>query len=367
MRMDGERRAWRRTAAVAGLMAIFAAGAAQADSPGPVKYRTTSALTGSTGPVYDAVGRSSGPIYSPGDRPAVAAPLATGPIYNPGPIGTLSTGSTGGLSTGPIYNPAPLYAPAPQPSYQPSYAPVAYTPPPPQPPAYAKQNDLFGYAPSAACGGLLEGERCLVILGDHTRRVKLDREAATILVGNPAIADVTVLSKRTMFVSARSVGSTNIVALDEDENEIASWEVFVREPEAKRVTLRQGPTRENYQCAPYCERSLSQNDSPGAHSSHMGVISAEMGLDQRAVGVQSGGAPEDAFQGRAPAQPAAPAAAQPAAPAAASPADSAAAIGALQAMFGLTGLQSNAGGGLSPGPAAAPLATDAPPPDYVLR
>ncbi|MDD2869393.1 pilus assembly protein N-terminal domain-containing protein [Neomegalonema sp.] len=358
--MDGEKRAGRRTAAIVGLLAICAAGAAQADSPGAAKYRAQNALTGA--PVYDA-GRASAPVYSPGDRPPTAlygqpsAPLTTGPIYNPSPM------ITGGLPTGPIYDPygasaAPVYAP----TYQ--AAPLA-----PQPPAYARQNDVFGYAPSAACGGLLEGERCLVILGDHTRRVRLDREATTILVGNPAVADVTVLSKRTMFVSARSVGSTNIVALDENEEEIASWEVFVREPEAKRVTLRQGPTRENYQCAPYCERSLSQNDSPSAHSSHLGVINAEMGLDRTAVGAQTGGMPPDAFEGPggmggAPAP--APKAETPAAPA--GPLMDPGMAAMLQSML-LSGAMSSQPAGaneraLSPGGSSSPTL---PPPDYLMN
>ncbi len=359
MRMDGERRAGRRAAAIVGLLAICAAGAAQPDAPGGAKFSAQGALTGGVlgAPIYDA-GRASSPVYSPGDGSPVAlygqptTTAATGPVYNPMP--------TGGLTTGPIYDPyagaAPIYAPT---AYAPTYQPA----PIPQPPPYAKQNDSFGYAPSAACGGLLEGERCLVILGDHTRRVRLDREASTILVGNPAVADVTVLSKKTMFVSARSVGTTNIVALDENEEEIASWEVFVREPDSKRVTLRQGPSRETYQCAPYCERSLSQNDSPAAHGSHLGVINAEMGLDRGAVNAQGGGVPPEAAEAVAPARPAAPEAAAPAA----APAMDPLAAHALQQMLMSGAMASRAqisGGGLSPGgsPMNAP-----PPPDYMLE
>ncbi|WP_018633027.1 pilus assembly protein N-terminal domain-containing protein [Neomegalonema perideroedes] len=364
--MDGERRAGRRTAAIVGLLAFCAAGAAQADAPGSAKFSAQGSLTGGVlggAPVYDA-GRASSPVYSPGDGSPVAlygqpsGPLTAGPVYNPGPM------ITGGLPTGPVYDPyagsAPVYAPS-------AYAPVYQAPAPLlQPPPYAKDNDAFGYAPSAACGGLLEGERCLVILGDHTRRVRLDREASTILVGNPAVADVTVLSKRTMFVSARSVGSTNIVALDENEEEIASWEVFVREPEAKRVTLRQGPTRENYQCAPYCERSLSQNDSPSAHGAQLGVINAEMALDRSAVSAQSGGVPPEAVENMG--APAAAPQAAAAAPAAAASGVDPAVASMLQSMMlgGALGAAMPAGPNeraLSPGASAPSL----PPPDYLMN
>jgi len=40
---------------------------------------------------------------------------------------------------------------------------------------------------SHACRGALEGATCLVILNEHMRRVRLERDAGTILVGNPTI------------------------------------------------------------------------------------------------------------------------------------------------------------------------------------
>ena len=152
-------------------------------------------------------------------------------------------------------------------------------------------NDDFGYTQSHACGGALDGATCLVILNDHMRRVRLERPAGTILVGNPTIADVTVLGKDTIFVSARSIGATNIIVLDENNNEIRTFEVFVREPKTKRVVLRNGGAAENYQCAPDCLRALTQSDAPAAHSSAAGVIQTDIALDQTAIGLQSGANP----------------------------------------------------------------------------
>ena len=152
-------------------------------------------------------------------------------------------------------------------------------------------NSDFGYNQSSACGGVLDGEHCLVILNDHMRRVRLERDAGTILVGNPLIADVTVLGNDTIFVSARSIGSTNIIALDKDGNEIVTFEVFVREPRTKRVMLRNLDVVENYQCAPNCLRALTQSDSPTTHATTAGVISTDLGLDQTAIGAQSGSNP----------------------------------------------------------------------------
>jgi len=164
-------------------------------------------------------------------------------------------------------------------------------------------NADFGYSQSHACGGALDGATCLVILNDHMRRVRLDRPAGTILVGNPTIADVTVLGKDTVFVSARSIGSTNIIALDENNNEIRTFEVFVREPKTKRVVLRNAGQAENYQCAPDCLRALTQSDSPAPHAAKLGVVQADIGLDQTAIGLQGGTNPNQEPQAPAPASP----------------------------------------------------------------
>jgi hypothetical protein len=202
-------------------------------------------------------------------------------------------------------------------------------------------NDDFGYKQSHACGGALDGATCLVILNDHMRRVRLERDAGTILVGNPTIADVTVLGKDTIFVSARSIGATNIIVLDEDNNEIRTFEVFVREPTTKRVVLRNAGLPENYQCAPNCLRALTQSDSPASHSTTAGVIQTDIGLDQTAIGLQSGVNPNQDPGAIAPVAPPAPAGS---AGPAAGPA--AAALGAL----------------LGGGAPTAPVISTAPPP-----
>ncbi len=169
-------------------------------------------------------------------------------------------------------------------------------------------NDDFGYSQSHACGGALDGATCLVILNDHMRRVRLERPAGTILVGNPAIADVTVLGMDTIFVSARSIGATNIIVLDDNHNEIRTFEVFVREPTTKRVVLRNAGAAENYQCAPNCLRALTQSDAAAPHASKVGVIQADIALDQTAIGLQAGVNPNQdptALAGPAPAAPSA--------------------------------------------------------------
>lgn len=186
------------------------------------------------------------------------------------------------------------YAAPAAPQAQPYYAPAPAPAVAPRDGYYDNSmgnNETFGYQQSHACGGVLDGEKCLVILNDHMRRVRLSQPAGTILVGNPTIADVTVLGNDTMFVSARSIGATNIIALDKDGNEIVTYEVFVKEPKTKRVVLRNAGFAANYQCTPDCERALTQSDDAQFYNATAGQVGSDMGLDQQAIGMQSGSNP----------------------------------------------------------------------------
>ncbi len=185
------------------------------------------------------------------------------------------------------------------------------------------------------------------------RRVRLERDAGTILVGNPTIADVTVLGKDTIFVSARSVGSTNIIALDENDEEIRTFEVFVREPKTKRVVLRNAGLPEHYQCAPDCLRALTQSDAPVPHNDRARVINNDITLDQTAIGLQAGTNPN-----QEPQTPATPSAAESAGLAGATSAVAGAASQGANGAAGALGALLGAGGAAPQGPAttAAPPA-----------
>ena len=116
----------------------------------------------------------------------------------------------------------------------------------------------------------------LVVVIDHLQRVSFDEPVKTVLVGNPAIADVTMISTYEAVVTAKSVGATNLFFLDPDGRALGDYEVVVREGEERRVLLRRGPgSTELYQCAPRCERTLSQIDSQESYKQLKEIVSNE--------------------------------------------------------------------------------------------
>ena len=70
----------------------------------------------------------------------------------------------------------------------------------------------------------------------EARLVRLDRQAQTVIIGDKDIADVAVEGGQIVVLTARKVGTTNLIALDADRKEILNAWVIVAEP-GKRVTV----------------------------------------------------------------------------------------------------------------------------------
>lgn len=141
-----------------------------------------------------------------------------------------------------------------------------------------------------ACAHGYDGGSCVVVMIDHLRRMRFDGPVKTVLVGNPAIADVTMISASEGVISARSIGSTNMIFLGETGDAVGDFQILVREGESQRVVVRRGPTSvAAYQCAPRCERTLSMSDSADKHGELLQTILSENSLNESAAsaGVQS--------------------------------------------------------------------------------
>ncbi len=96
---------------------------------------------------------------------------------------------------------------------------------------------------------------------NQQKALHLAAPATAVMVGNPAIADVTVLGPQLIYVLGRSYGSTNLVALDAHGKQITELHVSVTSPSSSTVTLTRGSGQLTYNCTPRCERTVAQGDS----------------------------------------------------------------------------------------------------------
>jgi len=99
---------------------------------------------------------------------------------------------------------------------------------------------------------------------NKTQIVRLPASAGSIVIGNPAIADVTVHSPTTLFVVGRGYGETNLVILDRDGRTMmdANVQVTAVTP-TNGVRLFNAKSRETYSCSPYCQPSPVLGDDAG--------------------------------------------------------------------------------------------------------
>jgi Flp pilus assembly secretin CpaC len=113
---------------------------------------------------------------------------------------------------------------------------------------------------AAAASTSTLGEPVMVYL-DQAKILKLPEKTATLVVGNPLIADVAVQPGGIMVVTAKSYGVTNLVALDRTGNTLMEHPIQVLGPIDYVVVLYRGVERESYSCMPNCERRITLGDS----------------------------------------------------------------------------------------------------------
>ena len=87
---------------------------------------------------------------------------------------------------------------------------------------------------------------------DKYELVRLDTDVATVLIANPAIADVAVEKSRLLFLIGRSPGETMLVLLDEAGREIMNTSIVVVPNLEREVTVHRGAVEATFSCAPRC-------------------------------------------------------------------------------------------------------------------
>jgi hypothetical protein len=118
----------------------------------------------------------------------------------------------------------------------------------------------------------------LVIL-DQAQLVKLPPNVATIVIGNPLIADVSLQPGSLMVITGKSYGSTNLIALDRAGNTLIERTIEVQGP-INVVALYRGIERESYSCTPICERQIMLGDSRVYFDAIVNQASSRTGIAQ---------------------------------------------------------------------------------------
>ena len=113
----------------------------------------------------------------------------------------------------------------------------------------------------AGPGQAVANDDTIAVSVDQAKLVKLPARVATLVVGNPLIADVTLQSGGMIIVTGKGYGATNVIAMDRAGDVLVDRTILVSGPADKVVTVYRGADRESYSCMPACERRITLGDS----------------------------------------------------------------------------------------------------------
>ena len=111
------------------------------------------------------------------------------------------------------------------------------------------------------------GLETIEVVLDQAKLLKLPTGAETIVVGNPAIADVSVQKNGVLVLTGRAAGRTNFIALDGNGTILSESMVSVRAATLGRSVVQRGMDRATYECAPNCLPAMSLGDEDKHFSS----------------------------------------------------------------------------------------------------
>lgn len=128
--------------------------------------------------------------------------------------------------------------------------------------------------PARAAELVHQGGGVIMVHLDQAKLLKAPDGTATLVVGNPLIADIAVQPGGTLVVTGKGYGNTNLVALDRAGTVIMEHQVQVQGPLGNVVVVFRGVERESYSCAPDCERRITLGDTQNYFAATIGQSGA---------------------------------------------------------------------------------------------
>src|SRR5690349_4414154 len=98
------------------------------------------------------------------------------------------------------------------------------------------------------------------------RILRISAPAATVIIGNPGVADITIQDPQTLVLTGRSYGQTNLIILDSAGNPVADTMVSVIQAQSDTVTVYMGTARQTLACQPVCQPTVTLGDDNGFSS-----------------------------------------------------------------------------------------------------
>lgn len=93
----------------------------------------------------------------------------------------------------------------------------------------------------------------IAVVMNQAKIVRLARPADTIVIGNPEIADAAVQDARTIVLTGRGFGVTNLVVFDAEGRPVVDEQIVVSRQTVNSVRVYRRSDIQTLSCTPYCE------------------------------------------------------------------------------------------------------------------
>ncbi len=141
-------------------------------------------------------------------------------------------------------------------------------------------------AAAAAAARPATAAEAITVSVDQARIMKVPARTATIVIGNPLIADISLQSGGIMIITGKGYGATNMVVLDRSGNTLQERSVLVRGPSDDVVVVYRSMERETLSCAPECQPRVTLGDSPNFFTPTLSQTGTRNGQAQGAGAVK---------------------------------------------------------------------------------
>lgn len=120
------------------------------------------------------------------------------------------------------------------------------------------------------------------VVVDRAKVLHISQPADVVIIGNPAIADATIQDSRTLILTGRSYGTTNLIVLDKQGQQIAGDLVTVVPSDDQVVTIYRRDKRQTLSCTPDCSPVMTLGDDATDFNATNAQIQAARSLAESA-------------------------------------------------------------------------------------
>jgi Pilus formation protein N terminal region len=97
---------------------------------------------------------------------------------------------------------------------------------------------------------------------DQAKVIKVPERAATVVIGNPIIADLSIQPGGIAVITGKAYGATNVIVMDATGAVLLEKSIAVQGPSDPTVVVYRGIDRHTYSCTPMCEPRITLGDDP---------------------------------------------------------------------------------------------------------